>query len=240
MFHIPGRSGKMAEQPRAVVLLSGGLDSSTVAAIARAEGFVLYTLGFDYGQRHRRELEAGRQVAAALGAMEHHVINIDLRVFGGSALTGDIAIPHGRSLDDMGHDIPVTYVPGRNMIFLSIATAYAEVIGADTIFLGINQQDYSGYPDCRQEFLDSFIQTANLATKAGTQDGRRLQIRAPLIAMTKGDIVRRGLELNVPFELTWSCYEGKDQACGTCDSCLLRLKGFSEAGATDPISYATY
>lgn len=226
------------EQPKAVVLLSGGLDSTTTAAIARDEGYALYTLAFDYGQRHRRELEASAAVAQALGAVDHRVVRFDLRAFGGSALTSDIAVPHGRALEEMGHDIPITYVPGRNLIFLSFATAYAEVVGADAIFLGINQQDYSGYPDCREEFLDAFIQTANLATKAGTQDGRRLQIHAPLIQMTKAQIIERGLALGVPYELTWSCYEGGERACGTCDSCLLRLKGFAEAGATDPIAYA--
>ncbi|HKD77571.1 MAG TPA: 7-cyano-7-deazaguanine synthase QueC [Ktedonobacterales bacterium] len=228
----------MSQPKRAVVLLSGGMDSATSAAIARAEGFDLYTLAFDYGQRHRRELASAQAVSQALGARDHRVVTIDLRAFGGSALTDDIAVPHDRTLGEMGHDIPITYVPGRNLIFLSFATAYAEVVGADDIFLGINQQDYSGYPDCRQEFLDSFIETANLATKAGTQDGRRLQIHAPLIALTKGGIVSRGLELGVPFELTWSCYEGDERACGTCDSCQLRLKGFAEAGVTDPIPYA--
>ncbi len=228
----------MPEPRRAVVLLSGGLDSATTAAIALDQGFELATLAFDYGQRHRRELDASAAVSQALGGKDHRVVRFDLRAFGGSALTDAIAVPHGRALAEMGHDIPVTYVPGRNLIFLSFATAYAEVIGADDIFLGINQQDYSGYPDCRQEFLDAFIQTANLATKAGTQDGRRLKIHAPLIQMTKVDIIRKGLQLNVPYAMTWSCYEGGEVACGTCDSCLLRLKGFAEAGMTDPIPYA--
>lgn len=223
--------------PRAVVLLSGGLDSATTAALARQDGYALYTLAFDYGQRHRRELQAAREVAAALGAVEHRVLSFNLRAFGGSALTAAIDVPHDRSPADMGRDIPVTYVPGRNLIFLSFATAYAEVIGADHVFIGINQQDYSGYPDCRIEFLTAFTATANLATKAGTQDGRRLHIHAPLSNLTKGDIVRRGLALGVPYELTWSCYEGGERACGTCDSCLLRRKGFAEAGATDPIAY---
>jgi 7-cyano-7-deazaguanine synthase len=225
------------EQPKAVVLLSGGLDSSTAAALARSEGFALYTLAFDYGQRHRRELEAAAAVSRALGVVDHRVVRFDLRAFGGSALTDDIPVPHDRAVEDMGHDIPVTYVPGRNLIFLSFATAYAEVVGADDIFLGINAIDFSGYPDCRPEFLEAFTHTANLATKAGTQDGRQLHIHAPLITMTKADIIRHGLALGVPYELTWSCYEGGDQACGTCDSCLLRLKGFAEAGATDPIAY---
>lgn len=224
-------------KPRAVVLLSGGLDSATTAAIARAAGYELYTLAFDYGQRHRRELLAARDVAVALGATDHRVMSFNLRVFGGSALTDTIAVPHGRSLSEMSDTIPVTYVPGRNLIFLSFATAFAEVCGADAIFLGINQMDYSGYPDCRGEFLTAFTAAANLATKAGTQDGRRLTISAPLINDSKGDIVRRGLALSVPFELTWSCYEGGERACGACDSCLLRLKGFAEAGVTDPIPY---
>jgi 7-cyano-7-deazaguanine synthase len=225
-------------QPRAVVLLSGGMDSATAAAEARAQGFALYALSFDYGQRHRREVQAAQEVGAALGVVDHRIIAVDLRAIGGSALTSDIAVPHGRSLAEMGQDIPVTYVPGRNLIFLSLATAYAEILEANDLFIGVNQLDNSGYPDCRQEFLDSFVLTANLATKAGAQEGRRLQIHAPLIALTKGGIVRRGLELGVPFALTWSCYEGGDVACGTCDSCLLRLKGFAEAGVPDPIAYA--
>jgi 7-cyano-7-deazaguanine synthase len=227
----------MLNERRAVVLLSGGLDSTTTAAIALSQGYVLYAISFDYGQRHSRELESARAVATALKVANHQNIDFNLRAFGNSALTSDIQVPHDRSLEAMGHDIPVTYVPGRNLIFLSFATAYAEVIGADTIFLGINSQDYSGYPDCRQEFLDSFIQTANLATKAGTQDNRRLEIIAPLIHMTKADIIRKALELKAPLKYTWSCYEGGEVACGTCDSCLLRLKGFAEAGAIDPIPY---
>lgn len=223
--------------PRAVVLLSGGLDSSTAAAIARSEGFALHTLAFDYGQRHRRELESAAAISAALGAVEHRVVRFDLRAFGGSALTDDIDVPHGRSTEEMGQDIPITYVPGRNLIFLSFATAYAEIVGANDLFIGVNVVDNSGYPDCRQEFLDAFVQTANLATKASTQDGRTLQIHAPLIQLTKAQIIRRGLELGVPYALTWSCYEGGAHACGTCDSCLLRLKGFAEAGSVDPIAY---
>lgn len=227
----------MNANQKAVILLSGGLDSTTTAAIARAAGYDLYTLAFDYGQRHRRELAAARLVAERLGAVEHRVMTIDLRAFGGSALTADIPVPHDRAADEMAHAIPVTYVPGRNLIFLSFATAFAEVVGANDVFLGINAMDYSGYPDCRFEFLEAFTAAANLATKAGTEDGRTLAIHAPLIAMTKADIVRRGLELDAPYALTWSCYEGGSHACGTCDSCLLRLKGFTEAGATDPIAY---
>lgn len=223
---------------KAVVLLSGGLDSSAVIALAAEQGYELYALSFRYGQRHARELEASRRVAEHFGAKEHRVVDVDLRAFGGSALTSDdIAVPLGRDEDEISHGIPVTYVPARNLIFLSFATAYAEVIGADDIFLGINALDYSGYPDCRPEFLDSFAQTANLATKAGTEDGRKLQYHAPLIQMTKAQIVREGTRLGVPWELTWSCYQGGDEACGECDSCQLRLKGFAEAGLADPLPY---
>lgn len=222
----------------AVVLLSGGLDSSTALAIAVEQGFTPHAISFRYGQRHSRELQAAQAVGRHFGVTDHRVIDIDLRAFGGSALTSDeIAVPHERSADEMGHGIPVTYVPGRNLIFLALATAFAEVIGANDIFLGINSLDYSGYPDCRPEFLEAFQRTANLATKAGTEDGRTLQYHAPLIQMTKAEIVREGTRLGVPWELTWSCYEGGDEACGTCDSCLLRLKGFAEAGLTDPLPY---
>lgn len=229
----------MTLPPRAaVVLLSGGLDSSTALAIAAEEGFDLYALSFNYGQRHTRELEASRRIAEHFGCREHRVVDIDLRAFGGSALTSDeIAVPLGRSDAEMGQGIPVTYVPARNLIFLSFATAYAEVIGADDIFLGINSLDYSGYPDCRPEFLESFQQTANLATKAGTEDQRTLRYHAPLLYMTKAAIVREGTRLGVPWELTWSCYEGGEAACGQCDSCQLRLKGFAENGLTDPLPY---
>ena len=222
----------------AVVLLSGGLDSSTTLASAVAQGFIAYAISFRYGQRHSRELEAARAIAQHYGVSDHRVVDIDLRLFGGSALTSDdIALPRERSLDEMGHGIPVTYVPGRNLIFLSLATAFAEVIGADDIFLGINHLDYSGYPDCRPEFLEAFQATANLATKAGTEDKRTLRCHAPLIQMSKADIVREGTRLGVPWKLTWSCYEGGEQACGQCDSCLLRLKGFAEAGLSDPLPY---
>ncbi|HLY31689.1 MAG TPA: 7-cyano-7-deazaguanine synthase QueC [Ktedonobacterales bacterium] len=230
--HPPG------EQPRAVVLLSGGLDSSTTLALAAEQGYALYALSFHYGQRHARELESARALAQRYGCCDHKIAEIDLRLFGGSALTSDeIAVPLDRSPDEMGHDIPVTYVPGRNLIFLSFATAYAETVEADDIFLGINSLDYSGYPDCRPEFLEAFARTANLATKAGTQDGRTLRFHAPLIEMTKADIVREGTRLGVPWELTWSCYEGDTLACGRCDSCQLRLKGFAEAGLSDPLPY---
>jgi 7-cyano-7-deazaguanine synthase len=229
----------MTLPPRAaVVLLSGGLDSSTALAIAAEEGFDLYALSFNYGQRHTRELEASRRIAEHFGRREHRIVDIDLRAFGGSALTSDeIAVPLGRSDAEMGQGIPVTYVPARNLIFLSFATAFAEVIGSDDIFLGINYQDSSGYPDCRPEFLESFQQTANLATKAGTEDRRTLRYHAPLLYMTKAAIVREGTRLGVPWELTWSCYEGGEVSCGQCDSCQLRLKGFAESGFTDPLPY---
>lgn len=224
---------------KAVVLLSGGLDSSTTLAIAHAQGFELHTLSFDYGQRHQREVEAAAAVARHYGVTRQKTVTIDLRAFGGSALTADIPVPHARSLEAMAQDIPITYVPARNTIFLSFALAYAEVTGANDIFLGINAIDYSGYPDCRPEYLEAYERVANLATKASAQDGRRFRLHAPLITMSKADIVRKGRELGVPFELTWSCYEGGEAACGTCDSCLLRLNGFAEAGQIDPIGYVT-
>lgn len=225
-------------QQKAVVLLSGGLDSSTALAIAYQQGFELYTLSFDYGQRHQREVEAAAAIARHYHVLEQKTVHIDLRAFGGSALTSDIAVPHSRTIEEMGQDIPITYVPARNTIFLSFALAYAEVRGANDIFLGINAIDYSGYPDCRPEYLEAYEQMANLATKASIQDGRRVHIHAPLLRMGKADIIRAGVELGVPYQATWSCYEGDELACGTCDSCLLRLAGFSEAGLQDPIPYA--
>jgi 7-cyano-7-deazaguanine synthase len=224
---------------KAVVLLSGGLDSTTVLAIAHAEGYELHTLSFDYGQRHQREVEAARAVARHYAVALQKTVNIDLRAFGGSALTAEIAVPHARSIQEMAQDIPITYVPARNTIFLSFALAYAEVNGADDIFLGINAIDYSGYPDCRPAYLAAYERMANLATRAGVQGGRTLRIHAPLMRMNKAEIVRKGLALGVPYALTWSCYEGGTRACGTCDSCLLRLNGFAEAGAQDPVAYAT-
>jgi 7-cyano-7-deazaguanine synthase len=222
----------------AIVLLSGGLDSSTTLAIAIAQGFTPHAISFRYGQRHNRELAAAQAVGRHFGVRDHKVMEIDLRAFGGSALTADaIAVPHERSSEAMSHGVPVTYVPARNLIFLSFATAFAEVTGANDIFLGITAIDYSGYPDCRPEFLDAFQRTANLATKAGTEDGRMLRYHAPLIQMSKAEIVREGTRLGVPWALTWSCYEGGEVACGTCDSCLLRLKGFAEAGLSDPLPY---
>jgi 7-cyano-7-deazaguanine synthase len=222
---------------KAVVLLSGGLDSTTVLAIAHAEGYELHALAFAYGQRHEREVEAARAVARHYGVIQQKTVHIDLRAFGGSALTAEIEVPHARSLNEMAHDIPITYVPARNTIFLSFALAYAEVNGADDIFLGINAIDYSGYPDCRPEFLEAYERMANLATRATTQDGRTMHIHAPLLHMSKAEIVRKGTELGVPYELTWSCYEGRERACGVCDSCQLRLNGFAEAGLRDPIAY---
>lgn len=228
----------MQQKQKAVVLLSGGLDSTTTLALAHAQGFELHALSFDYGQRHQREVEAAAVVARHYGVTRQKTVTIDLRAFGGSALTAEIPVPHARSLEAMAQDIPITYVPARNTIFLSFALAYAEVTGANDIFLGINAIDYSGYPDCRPEYLEAYERLANLATKASAQDGRRFRLHAPLITMSKADIVRKGLELGVPFELTWSCYEGGEAACGTCDSCLLRLNGFAEAGQSDPIPYA--
>ncbi len=222
---------------KAVVLLSGGLDSTTALAIAHQAGFELHALSFDYGQRHQREVEAAEAIARYYHVQTQKTITIDLRAFGGSALTADFDVPHARSLEKMSQEIPITYVPARNTIFLSFALAYAEVTGANDIYLGINAIDYSGYPDCRPEYLEAYERMANLATKATTQDGRRFHIHAPLLYMNKADIIRRGVELGVPYELTWSCYEGGELACGTCDSCLLRLNGFAEAGLQDPIGY---
>lgn len=223
----------------AVVLLSGGLDSTTVLAMARSQGFRLYALSFRYGQRHVRELEAARAVAASSGVVEHVIVDFDLRTFGGSALTSDIPVPKGRTTVEMADAIPVTYVPARNTIFLSFALAWAEVLGSSDIFLGVNALDYSGYPDCRPEYIEAYRQMASLATKAGVEGRQSLQIHTPLISMTKADIIRTGLALKVDYGLTSSCYEPSSagEACGLCDSCLLRLKGFAEVGAADPIRY---
>ena len=220
---------------RAVVLVSGGLDSATTLAIARAEGFEVYALSVDYGQRHRVELEAAAQVAACLGAARHVVAEISLDVFGGSALTADIPVPKARSLAEMGRGIPVTYVPARNTIFLSFALAWAEVLESADIFIGVNALDYSGYPDCRPEFIEAYQRMANLATKAGVEGRTRLTIHTPLIQLSKAQIVRLGRELGVPFGLTHSCYDPLPGggACGQCDACLLRRKGFEEAGIED-------
>ncbi|HKV72985.1 MAG TPA: 7-cyano-7-deazaguanine synthase QueC [Gemmatimonadales bacterium] len=226
-----------ASQSRAVVLLSGGLDSATVLAIAKSEGYETYALSFRYGQRHQSELEAAGLLAKRAGVTRHVVAEIDLRVFGGSALTADIPVPKGRSLDDA--TIPVTYVPARNTIFLSFALGWAEVLDAPHIFLGVNALDYSGYPDCRPEYIAAFERMARLATKAGVEGGWALRVHTPLIDLTKRDIIARGLALGVPFELTRSCYDpdAAGRACGECDSCQLRLKGFAENGITDPAPY---
>jgi 7-cyano-7-deazaguanine synthase len=223
---------------RAVVLLSGGLDSATVLAIARGQDYETYALSFRYGQRHERELAAAKQVAQSLGAREHRIAQIDLQGFAGSALTAEIAVPKARTTAEMASGIPITYVPARNTIFLSYALAWAEVLGATDIFLGVNAVDYSGYPDCRPEFIRAFEQLARLATRAGVE-GAHFSIHAPLLALRKAEIIQRGVSLGVDYSLTHSCYDPADdgRACGTCDSCQLRLRGFREAGLTDPISY---
>src|SRR5438034_6066303 len=224
---------------RAVVLLSGGLDSTTTLAIAMAEGYDAYALSFDYGQRHQIEIEAARRVANSLGTREHRVAKIDMRILGGSALTDDLDVPKKRSETEIARGIPVTYVPARNTIFLSYALALTEAIESTDIFMGANAIDYSGYPDCRPEFIKAFETLANLGTKAGVE-GRRFQIHTPLIKFSKADIIRKAVELGVDLSLTHSCYDPSPEglACGECDSCLLRLRGFREAGMKDPIRYA--
>jgi len=221
-------------ESRAVCLLSGGLDSATCLAIARTQRYACYCLSFDYGQRHAVELQAARRLAESLGAKEHRIATIDLRLFGGSALTADISVPKGGTA---GGEIPVTYVPARNTIFLSFALAYAEVVGAETIFIGVNAIDYSGYPDCRPEFIHAFEKMANVATKAGVEGTTTLTVCAPLIKMTKGQIVRTALDLGVDLSLTHSCYDPDESGrpCGNCDSCILRQRGFEEAGLADPV-----
>ena len=227
----------MSGLPRAVVLLSGGLDSATALAVAKAEGYAPYAMSFRYGQRHAVELDSARRVAQALGVAGHVVVDIDLRAIGGSALTADLPVPKGRSAAEMGEGIPVTYVPARNTIFLSFALAWAEVLGAADVYIGVNALDYSGYPDCRPEYIAAFEALANLATKAGVEGRQRLTVHAPLLALTKADIIRRGLALGVDYGLTSSCYDpGPDgRPCGACDSCRLRAKGFAEAGVPDPL-----
>jgi len=224
----------------AVVLLSGGLDSATTLAIARSQGYEAYALSFAYGQRHSRELDSASRVAAALGARNRLVLTLDLRAIGGSALTGDLAVPKSRTAGEIGVGIPVTYVPARNTIFLAHALAWAEVLGAEDVFFGANVMDYSGYPDCRPEYLQAFERLADLATKAGVEGKSRFRVHAPLIRMTKAEIIRTGHTLGVDFSLTWSCYEptADGRPCGLCDSCTLRKKGFAEAGLTDPLCYA--
>jgi 7-cyano-7-deazaguanine synthase len=228
----------MSPPPKAVVLLSGGLDSTTTLAIAKHEGFACHALTMQYGQRHAVEIEAARQIARHFGVVQQIVMPIELRQFGGSALTSDLPVPKDRSLETMSHGIPITYVPARNTIFLSFALAWAEVLGAYDIFLGVNALDYSGYPDCRPEYIAAFEKLASLATKAGVE-GRSFQIHTPLIQMTKAEIIRRGLELDVDFALTTSCYDPTPAglACGRCDSCALRLKGFAENQLSDPRAY---
>ena len=224
---------------KAVVLSSGGLDSTTVMAIAKHEGFEIYSLSFFYGQRHAFELEAAQKVADALGVSEHLVINIDLNIIGGSSLTDDIDVPKARPKEAMTQEIPVTYVPARNTIFLSYALAWAEVLESSDIFIGVNAIDYSGYPDCRPEYIEAFEHMANLATKAGVEGTTKIRIRTPLINLTKAQIIKKGIELGIDYALTHSCYDPSSQglACGQCDSCFLRKKGFQEAGVADPTRY---
>ncbi len=231
----------MAGRRRAVVLLSGGLDSATCLAIARRDGFEAHCLSVDYGQRHRGELAGARRVARALGAKGHRTVRVDLSGFGGSALTdARIAVPKGRSAARMSREIPATYVPARNTVLLSLSLAFAETIGAEDVFIGVNAVDYSGYPDCRPEFLRAFERAARIATKAGVS-GRPLRIRAPLVRLSKAEIVRLGTALGVPYGLTRSCYDPlRGRACGLCDACVLRRKGFDEAGVPDPTLYASH
>ncbi|HEX6965761.1 MAG TPA: 7-cyano-7-deazaguanine synthase QueC [Gemmatimonadaceae bacterium] len=229
----------MTATRRAVVLLSGGLDSATTLAIAREQGFEPYALTFRYGQRHEGEIDAARRIASGAGVAEHVVANIDLRAFGGSALTADVAVPKGRPLEAVGAGIPITYVPARNTIFLSFALAWAEVLGASDIFIGVNALDYSGYPDCRPEYIAAFERMARLATKAGVEGGQSITVHAPLIALTKAQIIERGMALGVDYALTRTCYDPSPagEACGECDACQLRLKGFADLGLADPAPY---
>jgi 7-cyano-7-deazaguanine synthase len=227
------------KMPKAVVLLSGGLDSSTVLAIVQAQGYEVHALSFSYGQRHNVEVEVAKQIAKAANVMEHAIVDIDLRGFGGSALTDDIDVPKGRSEDEMNEGIPITYVPARNTIFLSFALAKAEILGSFDIFVGVNALDYSGYPDCRPEYVGAFEVMANLATKAAVEGQGKLTVHAPLIDQTKAQIITRGMKLGVDYGQTISCYDpdSTGAACGGCDSCQLRKKGFTEAGVSDPTRY---
>ncbi|HEU5174358.1 MAG TPA: 7-cyano-7-deazaguanine synthase QueC [Gemmatimonadaceae bacterium] len=229
----------MTTQRPAVVLLSGGLDSTTMLAIARSEGFAPHAMTFRYGQRHAHEIEAARRVAARYDVADHVVVDIDLRTFGGSALTADLAVPKDRAADAMAEGIPVTYVPARNTIFLSFALAWAEVLEAGDIFIGVNALDYSGYPDCRPEYVAAYERMANLATRGGVEGTNPIRIQAPLLHLTKGQIIKRGLALGVDYALTTSCYDPDvdGRSCGHCDACLLRLRGFAEAGEKDPVPY---
>ena len=232
----------MPQQKNAVVLLSGGLDSTTVLAIAERDGFAVNALSFTYGQRHAAEVEAAKRIAVAAAVTRHEIVQIDLRAFGGSALTADIDVPKHRDLsaEKSTGEIPVTYVPARNTIFLAYALGFAEVTGSSDVYIGVNALDYSGYPDCRPEYIAAFEKMANLATKAAVQDGARLTIRAPLIDLTKAEIIALGTSLGVDYSMTTSCYDptAAGEACGECDACQLRLKGFADAGLTDPIRYA--
>lgn len=227
-------------QRNAIVLLSGGLDSTTTLAVAKAQGFNVFALTANYGQRHQIEIEYARRIAEKFEVKKHSIVEIDLRQFGGSALTDDISVPKNRSLEEMEGEIPVTYVPARNTILLSFALAWAEVLGSADIFTGVNAVDYSGYPDCRPEYIEAFEKMANLATKAGVE-GNKLTIHAPLINLTKADIIRLGKSLGVDYSLTLTCYEPNStgEACGECDSCILRAKGFADAGMADPTLYQT-
>ncbi|RKY94120.1 MAG: 7-cyano-7-deazaguanine synthase QueC [Candidatus Hydrothermota bacterium] len=222
---------------KAVCLISGGLDSSVTAYTAKNEGYELFAITFNYKQKHRREIESAKRIAESVGVKKHILFDIDLSVFGGSSLVDEkMEIQKNNKLEDIGKKIPLTYVPARNTVFLSIGLAYAEVVHANTIFIGVTATDYSGYPDCRPEYIEAFQRLANLATKKGVE-GEKIEIKAPLLFMNKSEIIRRGVELGVPFEETWSCYMGGEKACGRCDSCLLRLKGFKDAGLKDPLEY---
>jgi 7-cyano-7-deazaguanine synthase len=223
----------------AVVLLSGGLDSTTVLAIAKSEGFEVHALTFRYGQRHLAEIDAAKRVAKNMGVAQHVIAEIDLRLFGGSALTSELEVPKGRSPGEMGHGIPVTYVPARNTIFLSFALAWSETLGCSDVFVGVNALDYSGYPDCRPEYIEAYQRMANLATKAGVEGRQQLTIHTPLIHLTKGQIIQRGLQLGVDYGMTLTCYDPTrdGESCGRCDACLLRLKGFAENNLQDPAVY---
>lgn len=228
------------ERNRTVVLLSGGLDSATTLALAREQGFECHAISFDYGQRHRFELESARKVAQAGGAAQHIVYELDTQAFSGSALTGAVDVPKDRSDEDMSDGIPTTYVPARNTVFLAVALGWSEVVGAYDLFVGVNAVDYSGYPDCRPEYIAAFQNMANLATKAGVENNAPYRVHAPLISMTKAEIIQTGTQLGVDYALTHSCYDPRPDgtSCGHCDSCRLRLKGFAEAGLTDPLIYA--
>jgi 7-cyano-7-deazaguanine synthase len=230
----------MSDTPKAVVLLSGGLDSATALAIAHSQGFETYAISFRYGQRHQAEIQAAQRVAKAQGVLRHEIADIDLRVFGGSALTSNIAVPKDRQVHEMNSSIPVTYVPARNTIFLSFALAFAEVLRANDIFIGVNAVDYSGYPDCRPEYIEAFQRMANLATKAAVEGARKLKIHTPLISLTKAQIIKIGIDLGVDYSQTVTCYDptSRGYACGRCDACILRLKGFADNNLRDPAPYA--